>query len=150
MKAIILAAGKGTRMRPLTNQIPKPLIPICNFPTLIFVVNKILNAGIDSIGLVVSPDDKEKFEEFIRKFNLGKNVNIIIQETPLGVAHAVKIADKFIKNEDFLLYLGDNLIQDDLGFFKNNFQMIPKITTPPKKPIIKFSIIFSIFYIDNN
>ncbi len=123
MKAIILAAGKGTRMRPLTNQIPKPLIPICNFPTLIFVVNKILNAGIDSIGLVVSPNDKEKFEEFIRKFNLDKNVNIIIQETPLGVAHAVKTANKFIKNEDFLLYLGDNLIQDELEIFKNNFQI---------------------------
>ena len=122
MKAIILAAGKGTRMRPLTNQIPKPLIPICNFPTLIFVINKILYSGIDNIGLVISPHDKEKFVEFINKFNLDKKVNIIIQETPLGVAHAVKTARNFIKNEDFLLYLGDNLIQDELEIYKNKFQ----------------------------
>ena len=122
MKAIILAAGKGTRMRPLTNQIPKPLIPICNFPTLIFVINKILYSGIDNIGLVISPHDKEKFAEFINKFNLDKKVNIIIQETPLGVAHAVKTARNFIKNEDFLLYLGDNLIQDELEIYKNKFQ----------------------------
>ena len=122
MKAIILAAGKGTRMRPLTNQMPKPLIPICNFPTLIFVINKILYSGIDNIGLVISPHDKEKFVEFINKFNLDKKVNIIIQETPLGVAHAVKTARSFIKNEDFLLYLGDNLIQDELEIYKNKFQ----------------------------
>ena len=122
MKAIILAAGKGTRMRPLTNQMPKPLIPICNFPTLIFVINKILYSGIDNIGLVISPHDKEKFVEFINKFNLDKKVNIIIQETPLGVAHAVKTARNFIKNEDFLLYLGDNLIQDELEIYKNKFQ----------------------------
>ena len=125
MKAIILAAGKGTRMRPLTNQIPKPLIPICNIPTLIFVINKILNTGIESIGLVISPDDLDKFEEFIKKFNLQKKVSTIIQETPLGVAHAVKTAKNFIQNEDFLLYLGDNLIQDELEIFKNKFQNDP-------------------------
>ena len=125
MKAIILAAGKGTRMRPLTNQIPKPLIPICNLPTLIFVIDKILNTGIESIGLVISPDDLDKFEEFIKKFNLQKKVSTIIQETPLGVAHAVKTAKNFIQNEDFLLYLGDNLIQDELEIFKNKFQNDP-------------------------
>tara|TARA_B100000579_G_scaffold437994_2_gene470658 strand:- start:2603 stop:3628 length:1026 start_codon:yes stop_codon:yes gene_type:complete len=122
MKAIILAAGKGSRMRPITNQIPKPLIPICNLPTLVFVVEKILNSGIKDIGLVVSPENEDEFKKFINDFNLNKIVSIIIQESPLGVAHAVKIAKDFIRNEDFLLYLGDNIIQEELKFFKNNFQ----------------------------
>lgn len=121
MKAIILAAGKGTRMRPLTNQLPKPLIPICNLPTLIFVVKKILNSGINNIGLVISPDDIKSFKNFIEKFDLEKNITLIIQENPLGVAHAVKIAKNFILSDDFLLYLGDNLIQNDLEFFKKDF-----------------------------
>ena len=124
MKAIILAAGKGTRMRPLTNQIPKPLIPICNLPTLIFVIEKILESGINKIGLVISPNSKETFNQFIRNYNLEKNINIIIQEKPLGVAHAVKTAKDFIKNDDFLLYLGDNLIKENLKIFKDKFKDI--------------------------
>ena len=122
MKAIILAAGKGTRMLPLTNQIPKPLIPICNLPTLIFVIEKILDSGINKIGLVISPNSKETFNQFIRNYNLEKNINIIIQEKPLGVAHAVKTAKDFIKNDDFLLYLGDNLIKENLNIFKKKFK----------------------------
>ena len=149
MKAIILAAGKGTRMHPLTNQIPKPLIPICNLPTLIFVIDKIINSGINRIGLVISPDFKESFDQFIKNFNLEKIVNIIIQETPLGVAHAVKTAKSFIGNDDFLLYLGDNLIKDELEIFKNKFQdnhsdalLLLKEISDPKK--------FGVAQINNN
>ena len=122
MKAIILAAGKGTRLSPLTKKIPKPLIPLCNLPTLIFAIHKILKSGINHIGLVISPKDKEYFESFIEEYNLFKNINIIIQNEPLGVAHAVKEAKNYIKEDDFLLYLGDNLIKDDLKVFKNKFE----------------------------
>lgn len=122
MKAIILAAGKGTRMRPLTNKIPKPLIPICNLPTLIFVIEKILKSGINNIGLVISPDDQEYFKVFIEEFNLQNSLNLILQKEPLGVAHAVKQAKSFIKDDDFLLYLGDNLIKDNLKIFKEKFE----------------------------
>ena len=122
MKAIILAAGKGTRMRPLTNKIPKPLIPICNLPTLIFVIEKILKSGINNIGLVISPDDQEYFKVFIEEFNLQNSLSLILQKEPLGVAHAVKQAKSFIKDDDFLLYLGDNLIKDNLKKFKEKFE----------------------------
>ena len=122
MKAIILAAGKGTRMRPLTNKIPKPLIPICNLPTLIFVIKKILKSEINNIGLVISPDDQEYFKVFIEEFNLQNTLKLILQKEPLGVAHAVKEAKSFIKDDDFLLYLGDNLVKDDLKVFKEKFE----------------------------
>tara|TARA_B100000029_G_scaffold515293_1_gene621576 strand:+ start:2874 stop:3899 length:1026 start_codon:yes stop_codon:yes gene_type:complete len=122
MKALILAAGKGTRLLPLTDNIPKPLIPLCNLPTLLFVVDKIFKSGIKDIGLVISPVHKEYFYEFMKQYSLMDSIELIFQNEPLGVAHAVKEAKGYINQEDFLLYLGDNLIQDDLGPYRKEFQ----------------------------
>ena len=122
MKAVILAAGKGSRLFPLSKVIPKPLIPICNLPTLIFVINKLEEADINELGLVISPDNKLFFENFIKKYNLNERIKLIFQNEALGVAHALNQANDFLENDDFLLYLGDNLIQDNLKTFRNIFE----------------------------
>lgn len=123
MKALILAAGKGSRLLPLTNNIPKPLIPLCNLPTLIFVIHKILKSGISNIGIVISPEHEQFFNKFLYEYEFQDSIELILQPEPLGVAHAVKEAKDFLDSENFLLYLGDNLISEDLGTFKDKFEI---------------------------
>lgn len=122
MKALILCGGKGTRLAPLTNNIPKQLIPIANRPTIFYILDQIVNSGIKKIGIVVSPDNKDKMIDSIGNGDKWKaDINYITQYKALGLAHAVKEARDFISNDDFILLLGDNLIQDDFNSIINKF-----------------------------
>ncbi len=111
MKGLILSGGKGTRLRPLTYSIPKQLVSVANKPILHYVVENILSCGIKDLGVVISRDTGLKIKESlnIEKFR-GANFTFILQEEPLGLAHAVKVSKNFLKDDDFLMYLGDNLI----------------------------------------
>ncbi len=111
MKALILAAGKGSRLYPATLSTPKPLMPIGGKETLYFIIKEILDNGINSIGIVVSEENSEEIEKFISNSNFNGKISLIIQHEQLGVAHAVKISQSFIRDEDFILYLGDNLFE---------------------------------------
>ena len=107
MKAIILAAGKGIRLEPITHTRPKPLIPVMNKPLLYHALDAIKNAGINDIFIVVSYL-KEKIIEAIENYKAKNRVNIRIveQEAPLGTGHAVKILEQYV-NEPFILVYGD-------------------------------------------
>ncbi len=107
MKAIILAAGKGIRLEPITHTRPKPLIPVMNKPLLFHTLDAIKNVGINDIFIVVSYL-KEKIIEAIEKYKAKNRVNIRIveQEAPLGTGHAVKILEQYV-NEPFILVYGD-------------------------------------------
>ena len=123
MKALILAGGKGSRMRPLTHTTAKQLLPVANKPIIEYVLDSIRNIGIHDIGIVVSPESGIEILAFITHY-MGKldepnNFKIIEQEEPLGLAHAVKISQEFLGKDDFIMYLGDNLIQK-LPEFKEN------------------------------
>lgn len=123
MKALILCAGKGTRLRPLTFTNAKPLIPIANKPTIMYSLEKIKEAGIIDIGLVVSPENIDDFQKVLgdgSKFDL--KITYIIQEHPQGLAHAVKVSQNFIGSDNFVMYLGDNLINFDLKKFIEKFK----------------------------
>ncbi|SHH51697.1 glucose-1-phosphate thymidylyltransferase [Thermosipho atlanticus] len=123
MKALILCAGKGTRLRPLTFTIAKHLIPIANKPVIYYSLEKIKNAGIEEIGIVVNPENIKDFQKFIGNGNhFGLKVEYIIQEEPKGLAHAVWISKDFVGDEDFLMYLGDNLILDNINPFVEEFE----------------------------
>lgn len=113
MKALILAAGKGTRLRPVTDKVIKPLLPLRGQPTLHYVISELLVLGITEIGIVVSPDNQAQINNFIEENrSLDENfIEIIVQEEQLGVAHAVASARSFIGNQNFVLYLGDNLFE---------------------------------------
>jgi glucose-1-phosphate thymidylyltransferase len=122
VKALILAAGKGTRLRPLTNTVPKHLLPVSNKPILFHVLEYIKEAGIQDIGIVVSPDSGHYIEEAIDTSpeRRGK-ITFIIQPEPLGLAHAVKVAQGFLGDSSFLMFLGDNLIQEGVKDFLGEF-----------------------------
>jgi glucose-1-phosphate thymidylyltransferase len=113
MKALILAAGKGTRLRPITNSCPKHLVPVANKPVLFYGLDQIREAGITQIGIVVSAETKLEIESTLTNNNSwGADIEYILQNRPLGLAHAVKSARSFLKDDPFLLYLGDNIFQD--------------------------------------
>lgn len=123
MKAIILCAGKGTRLRPLTYTTAKHLIPVANKPVILYTIEKIKSVGINEIGIIVSPENKADFEaSFGDGSTCGVKITYILQPEPKGLAHAVLMARDFLGDDDFMMYLGDNLIMDDIRPFVKEFQ----------------------------
>lgn len=115
MKAVILAAGKGKRLRPITATRPKPLIPLAGKPILEHNILGLINSGIDSLLLIVGYKEemiKDYFRSGKEKFNI--DINYITQEEYLGTAHAAGYAKDFVKNDDFLLLYGDLLVDSNL------------------------------------
>ncbi|TBH20815.1 glucose-1-phosphate thymidylyltransferase [Thermus thermamylovorans] len=118
MKGLILAAGRGTRLRPLTHTRPKPVIRVAGRPILHYAVENLREAGVEEIGVVVSPET----EKDIREALAGYPVRYILQEEPQGLAHAVAVAQGFLGPSPFVLYLGDNLFQRGIGRFLGAFR----------------------------
>jgi dTDP-glucose pyrophosphorylase len=104
-KAVIMAAGKGVRMLPITKTIPKVLIKINGRPFLHYVIENLKKAGFNELGIIVGYL-KEKIEEFIKNNKI--DATIIEQKEQLGTGHAAMQAENFVKNEDFVLLGGDN------------------------------------------
>jgi dTDP-glucose pyrophosphorylase len=114
---VILAAGKGTRMMPLTKYIPKVLININEFPFLYYVMKNVLKAGYDDIAIIVGYK-QEKIKEFLDEF--GFKAKLISQKKRLGSGHALKQVKDFVKGESFSVICGDNLWSvRDLSAIKN-------------------------------
>lgn len=121
MKALVLSGGSGTRLRPLTYTNAKQLVPIANKPILFYILEKLADCGIKDIGIVVG----DTFEEVKSAVGSGEKWNTrityIYQSLPLGLAHAVKTAEDFIKEDDFIMILGDNLFEMSLDKLIESF-----------------------------
>ncbi|MEH2158805.1 UTP--glucose-1-phosphate uridylyltransferase [Nostoc sp.] len=139
-KAVIPVAGFGTRLFPATKVVKKELFPIIDRdgrakPVILAIIEEAISAGITEVGIVVQPDDQEVFEDFLKKppkkelleklspqnqeysrylEDLGSKITILLQEEQLGYGHAVFCAKDWVKNEPFLLMLGDHIYASDI------------------------------------
>jgi glucose-1-phosphate thymidylyltransferase len=110
MKALVLAGGAGTRLRPITHTSAKQLLPVANKPVLFYGLEAIRDAGITDVGLVVG-DTAPAIRAAVGDGSaFGLSVTYIRQAAPLGLAHAVLVSRDFLGGEDFVMYLGDNFI----------------------------------------
>ena len=106
MKAVVMAAGKGVRMLPLTEKVPKVLVEVNGKPFLYYVLTNLKKAGFDEIALIVGYK-KEQFKPFLKKY--GFKAELIEQKEQLGTGHAVMRAEKFAGSGNFVVLGGDNL-----------------------------------------
>jgi len=120
-KAVVLCAGEGSRLRPLTFSKPKHLLPVAGTPILGHVLETLAAAGLDEVALVVGhrPEAVQRYVGDGSQWRL--NVTYITQEQPLGLADAISQAREFVGTDPFIVYLGDNLLEDGISDFVTDF-----------------------------
>jgi len=122
VKAVILAAGEGTRLRPLTHTGPKHLLPLAGEPIIHYGIKKLKDIGLKEIGIVVGYRAEDIKTTLKDGNHLGIKINYILQPEQKGIAHALKFAEKYLSDDKFIVYLGDNLLKQDLRRFAEKFE----------------------------
>ena len=122
MKALILSGGRGSRLRPITHTSAKQLIPVANKPILFYGLEALRDAGVRDVGIVVGATADEIRMAVGDGSAWGLDVTYIQQDEPLGLAHAVLVSRRFLGDDDFVMYLGDNLLLEGLGGFVREFE----------------------------
>lgn len=122
MKALVLAGGSGTRLRPITHTTAKQLVPLANRPILFYGLDAIAAAGIREVGLVVGEFEPDFRAAVGDGAEFGLEVTYLRQDAPRGLAHGVLIARDFLGDEPFLMYLGDNVVVGGVTDFVRQFE----------------------------
>ena len=121
MKGVVLAGGKGSRLRPFTYSGAKQLVPIANTPVLHFPIRQLVEAGIEEIGIVVGDTHAQIRQAMGDGSAFNARFSYIPQPEPLGIAHAVRLARDFVGEDPFVLYLGDNVLRGGIVDFVKRF-----------------------------
>lgn len=139
MKGLILSGGSGTRLRPLTYTRAKQLIPVANKPILFRVLESLREADVSDIGIVIGASGPDIQEALGDGSQFDVRITWIPQDSPDGLAHAVRIARDFLGDERFVMFLGDNVIQggirgliDDFRASDWNSQIVLKEVADPR------------------
>jgi len=130
MKGLILAGGAGTRLRPITHTSAKQLVPIANKPILFYGIEDMVEAGIKEIGIIVGTTRDEVMAAVGDGSRWGVDITYIPQDEPRGLAHCVLISREFLADDDFVMYLGDNMLQQGLPGFTDRFEAARNGTAP--------------------
>ena len=123
MKALVLAGGSGSRLRPITHTSAKQLLPVANKPVLFYGLEALRDAGITEAGIVVGDTASAIRAAVGTGSAFGLDVTYIQQEAPLGLAHAVLVAREYLGDDDFVMYLGDNFIVGGITSLVNEFKL---------------------------
>ena len=139
LKGLILSGGKGTRLRPITHTSAKQLVPVANKPVLFYGIEAMAKAGIDDVGIIIAPETGQEIQETAGDGSrFGVRLTYILQDEPLGLAHAVLTAEPFLSDSPFVMYLGDNLLQggieDLVAAFRQNSPDALILLTPVPDP----------------
>lgn len=127
IKGLVLAGGKGTRLRPLTYAMAKQLVPVGNKPILHYALDGMVAGGVRNFAIIISPETGESIKTSLAQWQAAHekkselHIEFILQDEPRGLAHAVKIAQAYLGQHHFMMYLGDNLINADLKTLVDEF-----------------------------
>ena len=122
MKALVLSGGAGTRLRPITHTSAKQLIPVANKPILFYGLESLTDAGIREVAIVVGQTADEVRAACGDGSRWGLSITYIEQDEPRGLAHAVLVARDFLGDDDFVMYLGDNVLLEGVTRFVEEFE----------------------------
>lgn len=146
MKGIILHGGHGTRLRPLTHTGPKQLLKIANKPMSQYALEDLKNIGIKEIAIIIGDVYPEKVKEYYGDGSqFGVNITYVFQDKPKGIAHAIGLCKNFVGNDDFVVYLGDNILRQSLvehlkkfqEFSNSAFILLAEVPDPTKFGVVK-------------
>ncbi|SEH45535.1 glucose-1-phosphate thymidylyltransferase [Halopenitus malekzadehii] len=123
MKGVLLSGGTGSRLRPITHTGPKQLIPVANKPVLEYAIEDLKEAGVTEIGVILGNNGRDEIQELLGDGSkYGVEITYIVQGNPLGLAHAAGCARDFVGDDDFVMYLGDNILKSGVTDLVESFE----------------------------
>ena len=123
LRGLILSGGAGTRLRPITHTSAKQLVPVANKPVLFYGLEAMSAAGIEDVGIIIAPETGGEIRAAAGDGSqFGVSIEYIEQDEPLGLAHAVLTAERFLADSPFVMYLGDNLLRDGIVDLVDTFR----------------------------
>lgn len=122
MKGVILAAGKGSRLFPITHHIPKPLLPLANRPTLAYAFDRLKEIGVTEICIIVGENEEMMRSSLGDGWAYGVKLSYARQLNPHGLAHALGFAQEFCGEDSFVMYLGDAIYSEGFAAIKERFE----------------------------
>jgi glucose-1-phosphate thymidylyltransferase len=122
MKGLVLSGGMGTRLRPFSHSMPKQIVPVANKPVLLHCLENLREAAVDEVCVIVGDRADHIRAAVDARPDLGLSITYLHQPVPLGLAHCVTLARDFLGDDDFVMYLGDNILAGGITGLAGEFR----------------------------